>query len=153
MQDDDDDGSGGDALPTVAFVGPPEFFQGSPDRIEIRYELKNDDEGELSVRVEVEELRVDESFQLVTGGDGQPIVAGPRMPAVPLDESPPTSGLPSDVVVPFLWDVKANLGENSAMVRCVGAYTGYPGRSTCWAQRIRPVSAWIAKTTAWSVTA
>jgi hypothetical protein len=95
-----------DAPPVALFVGEPTFL-GSPDEIEIRLKVRNEDEGQLEALVEV--LKEPEP-------GGAPI---PVAEAVPFPGSELTRDIPNDVEVTFHWDVKANLGDDSALVRIV----------------------------------
>lgn len=101
-------GGSGDQPPTVAFAGPPEFLASpdgsrSPDRISVKFNLRNEDEGKLSARVEVLQVVANNTVNLG--------------PAVSLPGSDSLGNVPNGNTVTFLWDVKQNLGEDSAMVQ------------------------------------
>jgi hypothetical protein len=92
------DGGAPDLPPGVEFIGVAEFVvdpegNPSPYEIKVRYRITNEDEGELSARVEAQ--RVNER--------GEP--DGDLVEAVPLPGSDPLDDICPDKERTFLWDV------------------------------------------------
>jgi len=101
---EDDKSDPVDQLPT-AIISGQDFYEGSPDTIEIRYRVTNDDAGSLKVTMDVE-LEDKESGELAFRR------------ATPTLESPPTTDLPKGDPVSFLWDVAQDVESGDpVMVR------------------------------------
>ncbi|MBI4604220.1 MAG: VCBS repeat-containing protein [Planctomycetes bacterium] len=108
------DGGRQDFPPAAAFVGSPELLASggrpSPDRIAVRFKVTNEDAGRLSARVEVAEVVPSPEpggAETLTTFEAAALLAGSGT----LDDISPGG------IVTFPWDVKANLGEDSATVR------------------------------------
>jgi hypothetical protein len=108
-----------DQPPLASFSGEPTFRNNSPYEIDISFKLRNEDAGQLIARFEVEELLTDEEFRIVPGAQGDPIALQCLGEAVPLPAFVAWKSIPNDEVVVFPWDVKANLGERSGIVRII----------------------------------